>query len=123
MPVYYNRTSSPLAADLGEGVSVSIPPRTWTRISYAQEGSAQLMRFVRDGLLTRWEDGAEAAQAAEAAQVAAAAVAVSPPEVVVTAAKPEVAAPVLPEVIADFVPNDAVVWADVPEPVGKRKKS
>lgn len=53
MAKYYNTTRGPIAVSLSSGKQLSIPPKTWTDIDSADEGSAMLVPMVRKGFLVR----------------------------------------------------------------------
>ena len=61
MGQFYNKLRSPVAASLGDGSSVSFPPKKWTRLSREQEGAAQVLQYVKKGILAYKPDPKPAA--------------------------------------------------------------
>lgn len=53
MAKYFNTTRGPIAISLSSGVSVSFPPKRWTEIALADEGSVNLVPLLRKGFLKR----------------------------------------------------------------------
>lgn len=53
MAKYFNTSNGPIAVELRNGKSASIPGKTWANIPSEQEGSEDLIRAVRKGFLVR----------------------------------------------------------------------
>lgn len=98
MPKYHNNTSTPLALDLPNKEAMSLPPRQWVSLVGAQASSSMLNHYVREGLVTRFDE-----VAAEVAPVAA----VPAPNALVA----------LPEPASDVSEEDS----DKTEPVKKKR--
>lgn len=70
MAKYYNKNSGPLAVTLKSGAPACLPGKAWTEIPLEEEGSEDLIQYVKKGFLTRFDNSVADPKPVEKAQPA-----------------------------------------------------